>query len=342
MAAIAESHRASEPAFKQTVAAIAKSARTSEFKDTGELSMADEAEETDWKGARTRGTRAFAKGDFSAADAEFRLAIARLCPVILGDGDASKGDGIDEVPDYEYWTRKSAAELVCCRAAALLRMRRHLEALDQAELALELAPTWAKPAMQVAKCRFGLRQYDKAIKATEHESLKAPPELAAAARALRETIEKKAYGAVVSDGAPAKPLKKAPPGATQTFVSEPGEWDAALVLPDKAKDMLADILARCDDDDAQELLAAARAKVAADGEATRDDVMCPLMIQLQSDVLHGDYGYPPGEAGVAQFGAEMRKSMAGFPDDREFANLVRDLTRVAAPPDGDGALYGGM
>ena len=56
MAAIAESHRASEPAFKQTVAAIAKSARTSEFKDTGELSMADEAEETDWKGARTRGT----------------------------------------------------------------------------------------------------------------------------------------------------------------------------------------------------------------------------------------------------------------------------------------------
>ena len=61
------------------------------------------------------------------------------------------------------------------------------------------------------------------------------------------------------------------------------------------------------------LLAAARAKVAADGEATRDDVMCPLMIQLQSDVLHGDYGYPPGEAGVAKFGAEMRKSMAVKP-----------------------------
>ena len=26
--------------------------------------------------------------------------------------------------------------------------------------------------------------------------------------------------------------------------------------------------------------------------------MCPLMVALQADVLHGDYGYPPGEEGV--------------------------------------------
>ena len=310
----------------------------------------EEEEDTDWKGAQKRGTEAFARGDMSLADHEFRVAIARLCPVILGDGHAMDMDGVDEVPEYESWTRRSAAKLLCCRAAALLRMHRHGDALVIAQKASELAPAWAKPAMQVAKCRFGLRQYDQALKACDAEVLQDPPELRAAARALRETIEKKAYGKVVSDGTvDAAPLKRAD-GTTQGFTADPAEWhDAALLLPERAKDMLADILARCDDDDAAALLAEAHAKVERDGEATRDDVMCPLMIKLQADVLHGDYGYPAGEAGVAKFGAEMRKSIRGFPDDHEFRGLVDDLVRVAAPrrigpadPQEPVTLYGGM
>ena len=55
------------------------------------------------------------------------------------------------------------------------------------------------------------------------------------------------------------------------------------------------------------------------------------MVALQADVLHGDYGYPPGEEGVRRFGAEMRKSQRGFPDDREFRDLITELSRYGKP-----------
>ena len=95
--------------------------------------------------------------------------------------------------------------------------------------------------------------------------------------------------------------------------------------------MLADILARCEADDAVQLLEAAHAKVERDGEHTRKAVMSDLMVKLQSDVLHDDYGYPPGHAGVAKFGAEMQKSIRGFPDDREFHDLINELAAIGKP-----------
>ena len=181
---------------------------------------ADDAE-CAWKVARARGVAAFAAKDLAAADGHFRDAIAALCPVILGDGDARDGDGFDEVPRYEHWTRKSFAELCSCRAAVLLRRHRHGEALAQATRALEVREDWAKAAMQVAKARLGLgqrvrrrpfffcsprararrrrrrrrrRRYDKAAAACDAECLQAPPELAAQARALKERVERAAYG----------------------------------------------------------------------------------------------------------------------------------------------------
>ena len=54
------------------------------------------------------------------------------------DGDARDGAGIEEIPQYETWTRQWAAELLSCRAAALLGQKRYRDALAQAEKALEL------------------------------------------------------------------------------------------------------------------------------------------------------------------------------------------------------------
>lgn len=294
-----------------------------------DTSEPDDETECEWRTMRAAGVKAFAAGDMSAADRHFKDAMGALCPVVLGEGDAREGDGLDEVPRYEAWTRRSFAELCSCRAAVLLRQHRHGDALVAAQRALEIKEDWAKAAMQVAKARFGLGQYDLAKAATEAECLQRPPELAAQARKLRERIEKRAYGRVVSDGAP-KPLLRVPRNCT--YVADPAEWDdEALVLPERAKDMLAAILARCEDADAVARLDAAHARVAEDGESTREAVMGPIMVDLQSDVLHGDYGYPAGEAGVRKFGAEMRKSFRGFPDDREFKGLVDELSAFGKP-----------
>ena len=104
-----------------------------------------EGAECRWREARTQGVEAFRRGDLHAADGHFRDALARLCPVILGsddptqpDGDARDGAGIEEIPQYETWTRQWAAELLSCRAAALVGQKQYRHALAQAEKAREL------------------------------------------------------------------------------------------------------------------------------------------------------------------------------------------------------------
>ena len=293
-----------------------------------------EGAECRWREARTQGVEAFRRGDLHAADGHFRDALARLCPVILGnddptqpDGDARDGAGIEEIPQYETWTRQWAAELLSCRAAALLGQKRYRDALAQAEKALELRDDWAKPGMQVCKARLGLGQYDKALECSRVASLQATPALREEARKFRARVEKAAYGKVLGETPPPPP--PLPQGTL--CPADPGEWDHVdLLPPDACKDRLAAVLARCEEADAIALLDEAHAKVERDGEGTRVAVMKPLMVRLQADAL-ADFGYPSGERGVARFGMEMRKAMRGFPDDAEFRGLVAELSTYGRP-----------
>ena len=290
-----------------------------------------EGEECQWRASRANGVKAFRRGDLHAADECFRDALARLCPVIMGNddptepaGDARDGGGIAEIPQYETWTKQWAAELLSCRAAALLGQKRYRAALAQAEGALALREDWAKPALQVCRARLGLGQYEKALEGSRDASLQATPALREEARRFRARVEKAAYGRVLGETPPP------PPPPRPRGPADPCEWDhVELLTPDACKDRLAAVLARCEEADAIKLLDEAHAAVARDGEGTREQVMKPLMVRLQVEGLV-DFGYPSGERGVAQFGMQMRKAMRGS-DDAEFRGLVGELSTYGRP-----------
>ncbi|KAJ1462181.1 hypothetical protein M885DRAFT_506318 [Pelagophyceae sp. CCMP2097] len=265
----------------------------------------------DWKAFRARGLAAFKDARYTEALVAFGEALAALCPVIDGDGDALEGAGLAEVPAYEAWTLRSAAELCSCAAAAALRQRDHLAAAAWAGRANDAAPLWSKPLVQLAKARFGCGHFDKALNACDialQLENATDAERADVAR-LRRTIEKRAYGAVVTTAAPAPP--RGPPRQSAPC--------RRLAL-DAAKDVLAEMVSRCCEADALDLLRATQG-VHADLERA--------MVSLQCDVLV-DYGYARGGESVADFGAECRRLFSAH-QDRELYDLVDELRRVALP-----------